>query len=128
MTTLAISYGASMQWRLLFRLMCHGFPHRCLTMFDVPMPICARCTGLYIGLIAGLLTFTVMPWLRERILRVALFIATAPLAIDGVTQAFGWRESTNSLRLATGITCAFVFGLWALSGVEHREDQRFTPS
>jgi uncharacterized membrane protein len=128
MTTLAIAHGASMQWRLLFRLTCHGIPRRCLTIDGVPMPICARCTGIYLGLIAGLVTFAAAPWLRERWLRVAAWIAVLPMAIDGITQAFGLRESNNSLRLATGITAAFVFGLWALSGVEHREDQRFTAS
>lgn len=128
MTTLAIAHGASMQWRLLFRLMCHGIPRRCLTIAGAPMPICARCVGIYIGLIAGLVTFTIVPWVRERWLRTAVFVAALPLAIDGITQALGLRESTNSLRLATGITAAFVFGMWALSGVEHRDHQRLTPS
>jgi uncharacterized membrane protein len=128
MTTLAIAHGASMQWRLLFRLMCHGIPRRCLTIAGAPMPICARCVGIYIGLVAGLLAFPLVPRVRERLLRIAVFVATAPLAIDGITQAFGLRESSNPLRLATGITAAFVFGLWALSVVEHREDQRFTAS
>ena len=26
----AIAHGASMDWRLLFRLFCHGIPDRCL--------------------------------------------------------------------------------------------------
>ena len=51
--TWAIAHGASMQWRVLFRLFCHGIPSRCLTLWNVPMPICARCTAIYAGLFAG---------------------------------------------------------------------------
>jgi uncharacterized membrane protein len=128
LTSIAIANGASTKWRLLFRAMCHGLARRCLTILDVPMPICARCVGIYVGLAAGLLTFLCMPRLRGKALQVAVFVASMPMAIDGFTQAFGLRESTNPLRLATGFIAAFFFGLWALSAVEHREPQPFTSS
>ncbi|HSP15868.1 MAG TPA: DUF2085 domain-containing protein [Thermoanaerobaculia bacterium] len=114
----AISAGASMRWRVLFRLLCHGIERRCLTMFGVPMPICARCTGIYIGLFAGIVAFAVYPLLEERVLRFAMYAAALPMAIDGLTQAARLRESTNPLRLATGFAAAFVFGAWALSAIE----------
>jgi len=48
--------------------------------------------------------------------------------IDGMTQAFGLRESTNPLRLATGLTVGAAFGLWALVAIETRARQRFAES
>ena len=128
----AVAHGASMQWRLAFRFMCHGIPARCLTFFGVPMPICARCAGVYVGLLAGVLTtallFTsrAMSWLRERTIRPFVLFAMVPMAIDGVTQLTGLRESTNPLRIATGLIAGFAFGLWILSAIERRDEASFS--
>jgi uncharacterized membrane protein len=119
--TWAISLGASMEWRLLFRLMCHGMPQRCLELFGVPMPLCARCVGIYAGMLGGIVAFWAVPLLRERVMRGFALAAVAPLALDGLTQLTGLRESTNPLRLATGAIAGLAFGLWILSAVERRE-------
>lgn len=124
----AIAQGASMKWRLLFRLMCHGIPERCIAMFGVPMPICARCVGIYLGLLAGLAAFWLVPLVTERAMRVAAFIAVTPLAIDGFTQLFGLRESTNPLRLSTGIIAGLAFGMWVLAAVERRGERAMVTS
>ena len=124
----AIAHGASMRWRLLFRFMCHGIVSRCLYLFGVPMPICARCVGIYLGLFAGLIAFWLLPVVTERAMRIAAFIAVTPLAIDGLTQLVRLRESTNPLRLATGITAGFVFGMWVLSAVERRGEASLSTS
>lgn len=124
----AIASGASMQWRLLFRLICHGRIERSLELFDVPMPICARCTGIYVGLMGGLAAFWLIRFVKEKWMRTAAFIAVTPLAIDGLTQLAGFRESTNPLRIATGVIAGLAFGLWILSAVERRDDSSFTTS
>ena len=124
----AIAHGASMQWRALFRMTCHGRIERCLELFGTPMPICARCTGIYLGLLAGLMLFPMMRWLRERTMRVIALIAILPLGIDGVTQLLGFRESVNPLRIATGVIAGMAFGLWILSAVERRDETVFTTS
>ena len=117
----AIAHGASMQWRLLFRLMCHGRVERCFLLFGEPMPVCARCTGVYLGMLGGIALFWLIPMLRERVMRGFAFAAVVPLALDGVTQLAGLRESTNSLRVATGLIAGLAFGLWVLSAVERRD-------
>lgn len=117
----AISHGASMRWRMLFRIMCHGRVERSLELFGVPMPICARCTGIYLGLLAGLAAFWLIPLLQERVMRIVAFAAVIPLAVDGLTQLLGLRESTNPLRLATGMAAGLAFGLWVLAAVERRD-------
>jgi uncharacterized membrane protein len=118
----AISQGASMQWRILFRLMCHGKVERCLELFGAPMPICARCVGIYGGMLLGILAFWAVPLLREKAMRIVAVVCVAPLALDGLTQLSGLRESTNGLRIATGIVAGLAFGLWILSAVERRVD------
>jgi uncharacterized membrane protein len=117
-----IAQGASSQWRLLFRMMCHGIPERCLEIFGTPMPICSRCVGIYAGMLLGIVAFWAVPLLRERVMRAFAFAAVTPLALDGLTQLAGLRESTNALRIATGIIAGLAFGLWVLSAVERRRD------
>ncbi len=124
----AIAQGASMRWRLLFRMMCHGKVERCLALFGVPMPICARCTGIYLGMLGALLAFRIIPLLRERVMRKVAFVAILPLALDGLTQLTGLRESVNPLRIATGVVAGLAFGLWILSAVERRGEALFTTS
>ncbi len=116
--TWAVAQGASPKWRLLFRVLCHGIERRCFDLWHTPMPICARCTGIYIGMLAGIVIFALLPRLEERIARWALAIALVPMAIDGLTQLVMLRESTNSLRLETGLLAGAAFAVWALSAVE----------
>jgi|SRR5215212_5457187 len=123
-----ISQGTSMRWRLAFRMLCHGIPERCLEVFGVPLPICARCTGIYAGLLAGLIAFWLLPVVTERAMRIAAFIAVTPLAIDGLTQLAQLRTSTNPLRVATGIAAGSAFGMWVLTAVERRDAARLSTS
>lgn len=126
--TWAEAHGASHLWAMPFRLICHGIPHRCLSMFGQRMPICARCTGIYAGLFVGIVTFAILPWLRERWLRIAATAAGFAMFVDGFTQLLRLRESTNTLRLVTGSTFAFLFVMWALAAIERRDEPVFTAS
>ena len=116
--TWAVAKGASPKWRLLFRVLCHGIERRCFDLWNTPMPICARCSGIYIGMLAGIAIFTVLPRISERVARWALGFAIIPMAIDGLTQLALLRESTNLLRLETGLVAGAAFAFWALSAVE----------
>jgi uncharacterized membrane protein len=115
-----ISRGWGMQWRLVFRLVCHGIPSRCLLLFGVPMPICARCTAIYGGLIIGALLASLLPEMRETTARIVVAAAALPMAIDGGTQLIRLRESTNALRLETGLVAGIAIALWALTAVKAR--------
>lgn len=119
----ATAHGASQAWRLPFRLICHGLPQRSFETFGTTMPVCARCVGVYVGLLAGLVAFAFLPWVTERVMRGIAMVAVAPLAVDGFTQLLGLRESTNPLRLATGIAAGLAFGMWVLSAVERRHER-----
>ena len=122
LASFALANGASPRIRWLFRILCHGMPERSLLLFDVPMPICARCTGIYIGWVIGFLVFLAIPWVTERAMRVVALVALMPLAIDGLTQLARLRTSTNPLRMGTGLIAGFAFGLWILSAVQRGRD------
>lgn len=116
----AIASGASDRWRLPFRALCHGMAERALVVAAVPMPICARCTAIYAGLGAGILLFMMLPALNERAARSVLFLSLLPMAIDGLTQLARLRESTNLIRVETGLLAGVAFAFWALTAVEKR--------
>ncbi len=110
----------------------------------VAMPLCARCVGIYGGFLVGIAMFAIVMKAADSRQQTAgyrvphplllsavsylLPVAVAPLAIDGFTQLLGLRESTNPLRLATGLVAGAAFGLWVLVNVETRARQRFAPS
>lgn len=86
----------------LTKYICHRKPERSFHIKNHQFPVCARCTGFYMGLIAYLicnLFYTHNYDLNMLIISIILMI---PVAIDGFTQYAGLRESTNELRLITG--------------------------
>jgi uncharacterized membrane protein len=78
---------------------CHRMPERSFFYKGKQFPICARCTGIYIGYIA-IFIFAIFLTYIPLLWSLALMF---PSIIDGLTQAFCNRESNNGLRLITGI-------------------------
>ncbi len=87
---------------------CHQIPERSLFIDGKQLPVCARDTGLYIGSLLSLL-FIVITKRRRRNAIPAMYISFSfvffmlLLAIDGLTSYLGIRETTNGIRLATGL-------------------------
>lgn len=90
------------------RLVCHQLPERTLWVGGYYLPVCARDTGAYLGLLLG---YFLLPLRRKEACGPPnLWITSmmvAPMIIDAVTQWIGLRTSTNELRLITGL----LFGI-----------------
>jgi uncharacterized membrane protein len=81
---------------------CHQMPSRSFFLFGQQMAYCERDTAIYLAVLLAGLVFS--RW-RDRLPRLsfkAYLLLILPMAIDGFTQAFGWRESTWALRVFTG--------------------------
>lgn len=117
--TQLVAAGAPRNLRLLFRPLCHTIESRSFHLGGVPMPICARCTGLYVGFLIGIGLFAAVGKLRESPIPSALVIALVlPLVIDGVTQALGLRTSGNELRFLTGVLAGSAGLAWVMNRIE----------
>ena len=95
--------------RLAFHPVCHQDPARSLVIAGALLPVCARCTGIYLGFLAGwsLRLFRRGP-ARDRRLPTALLLAgIAPLVIDGFANGAGLFNTPPAVRLLTGL----LFGL-----------------
>lgn len=78
---------------------CHRRPDRSFFYKGKQFPVCARCTGTAIG-------FLSLPLFALKLLTFgwwSFLLMLLPAYIDGSSQAMGWRESNNWLRLFTGI-------------------------
>lgn len=92
---------------------CHRKPERSFFYKGKQFPVCARCTGFYLGYFA-LPIFTFSIWMPSFLW---IFLLMVPALVDGLTQAYMNRESNNWLRLATGIPAgAACMALAALLG------------
>ena len=80
------------------KYICHKIPERSFFIRGKQFPVCARCTGIYIGNIVAfvLFWFIIPPWWTVALLSV-------PILVDGIVQRIGLWHSTNLRRLITGI-------------------------
>ena len=81
----------------LFR--CHQLSDRSFHVCGFQFPLCARCTGIFLGLVLfGPILCSLLP--------ISMYISLSfvlAIFIDGFTQLKGWRKSNNFLRLFTGL-------------------------
>jgi uncharacterized membrane protein len=98
--------------------LCHQLPQRSFFGGTYQVPVCARDTGIYIGFVLSLaLLATLSRGRRPSAMPSAgvLVLVAASVAFlgwDGVTSYAGWRETTNELRLLTGLLMG-----WALPAI-----------
>jgi len=98
--------------------LCHQLPERSYFAGGFQLPVCARDTGIYLGFVASLLVL----WLLHRHQRpsalprwpvlVLLGVFIGSMAFDGISSYAGLRETTNTLRLITGLLTG-----WALAAI-----------
>lgn len=114
--------------------LCHQLPERTLFSGGFQLPVCARDTGIYIGFVASLLVITALARRRrptELPNLAVLLIGTAFVAtmvVDGVSSYAGWRQTTNDLRLISGLLAGYALPLVAIPMVNAQLWKDGTPS
>lgn len=113
----------------LFSPLCHQLPERSFEVFGYKFGVCARCAGIYFGLLMGSIMFPFLNPGSNVPGRNLLLISLAPMLLDGFTQLLGFRESTNVLRLLTGFLFGVVFPQYLIPATEKAlgEDSFFKP-
>jgi uncharacterized membrane protein len=82
---------------------CHRLPDRTFKIKNWYFPVCARCTGFYIGAFSYFIYVYFVYVEYTTILILIAFLMITPALLDGLTQFLGFRESNNILRLFTGL-------------------------
>ena len=91
--------------------LCHQKAERSFFVNGNQMPFCSRCTAIWLGLAVGLgfMVFYRIE-LNERFL-LAILLGLVPIGIDGIGQLLGFWESTNVIRVITGLLIGVLCGI-----------------
>lgn len=84
---------------------CHQLPERSFFYHGKQFPVCARCTGVFIGQILGVLLFK-----SGEISSLTAVLFCLIMFVDWFVQYKFHRESNNVRRLITGFMCGYAFG------------------
>jgi uncharacterized membrane protein len=91
-----------------YRFICGQTPSHSFYIAGYQVCLCTRCMAIYGSMLIAGLTLALYRSALVRPLNWKFWIlAMIPMALDGGTQLFGWRESNVFLRLLTGA----IFGL-----------------
>jgi uncharacterized membrane protein len=102
-----------------FRYVCHQIPARSFYVMGHPLAVCARCTGIYVGLAAGVIIYPLVRPIRkiETPRRLWLLLALAPMTIDFSLTFLGIWQNTHLSRFLTGALFGAVTSLYIVPGL-----------
>ncbi|MBU0635662.1 DUF2085 domain-containing protein [Candidatus Micrarchaeota archaeon] len=97
---------------LIKKFVCHQKPERCFKIKKYTLPLCSRCTGVFMGIVIGLLTDFLRPlWeINAFFPTIAFMILILPIAADGLGQLWGLWKSNNAGRFITGLLAGLPTG------------------
>jgi len=91
--------------------LCHQKAERSFFINGNQMPFCSRCTAIWLGMTIGIGFMIFYKILPDKKFLILIIIGIVPIAIDGVGQLINLWESTNIVRLITGLLVGIVTGL-----------------
>ncbi len=86
-----------------FSRICHQIPDRSFFFLDHSLPVCHRCSGIYLGLLLGSLIDNRFALRSPSARRAWVFAACIPMLIDGVLSCSGLWHGTGFGRFFTGL-------------------------
>lgn len=91
-----------------FALHCHREAGRTLMLAGLALPVCVRCTGIYVGLALGALI--ARPPLPPLYVRLWVALAALIMILDVLTEMLHMRPAWVPLRAFTGLFLAYPVG------------------
>jgi uncharacterized membrane protein len=98
---------------------CHQMADRSFHILELPVAVCARCTGIYCGYVVGLAAYRLVRPLRscDTPPRAWLIIAVAPAVIDFAGGYLGLFDNTAASRAVTGAVAGAAGAFYTLPGL-----------
>ncbi len=100
-----------------FSINCHQIPERSFFLFGKQLPICIRCTAIQLSFTMSALIYIFSVEKREIPSKWYMIFALIPVALDGLTQMAGIRNSSVLMRIITGSIVGAVFAWYFVPGI-----------
>jgi hypothetical protein len=125
-------------------IICHQLPARSFHLWAVQMPVCARCTGIYLGAALGAIAASVAPLKRRPTYRigsgaifgdgspvghrfsgadwprVSLIVASLPTLLTLVYEWTSGHTPANGIRAAAGLPIGIVVAWLVVAAADNR--------
>ncbi len=111
---------------LIFSPICHQLESRSFLLLGYPLAVCARCTGIYAGFLAGLLYLSLSWNRRSRQIpnRKYFFIFLMPVVLDFALNISGILASPHIFRAFTGFLLGVVLSFFIMPGIFEMASQQ----
>ncbi len=102
-----------------FSPLCHQLDSRSFSLFGHPLAVCARCTGIYLGFLAGLVTLllTLKEPLRAIPKKKYFYVLFAPAMLDFLLNFLGILSTPSLLRAFTGFMIGMILPFYIMPGI-----------
>ncbi|MEO6589066.1 MAG: DUF2085 domain-containing protein [Pyrinomonadaceae bacterium] len=102
-----------------FSYLCHQMPERSFHLENHSFAVCARCFGVYFGLLAGFIIYPLFRSIEETepLPRFWLFLSLIPISIDWSLGIFGIWENNHLSRFITGTILGFACAVFIIPAI-----------
>jgi uncharacterized membrane protein len=110
--------AAAALFYFFFSPVCHQMPERSFALLGLPLAVCHRCCGIYLGLFLGSLLKN--PWMHRSpaARRGWVLAAMVPLVLDALLPYSGLWVNTSISRFATGLLFGILIASLLVRGIE----------
>ena len=105
--------------RKIFAPFCHQKVERAFFLWDYPLAVCARCTGIYLGVVLGSVIYPLIRDYRRSDVPATkyLIMALSPTTIDFLLKIFHIWENTHLSRAITGIIAGIAIAFYVVPAI-----------
>jgi uncharacterized membrane protein len=103
----------------LYSPFCHQIPARCFHVFGAPLAVCARCAGIYSGFFVGVGLYPLWRGFHRVELPASkvFILMSLPIVLDSAGNFLRLWQTSNWVRLATGILWGVILPLYLITGL-----------